>query len=329
MVIVVVTVISSCWFSSECRDREEPCRAHISRSMNRGIMTENDFTRMTQKGIVILDGAMGTNLYRMGMPHGCCTEEWALRHPDDVEKLQREYVEAGSQIIYAPTFGANRIMLKRFGLEEHTEEMNRKLFEISRRAAEGKTMIAGDLAPTGMILKEYGGAGSREEMFEAYREQAKVLYEAGCDLFAVESMLSVLDAVTAVEAVRSVCYAPVICTLTVRKNGSAYYGGDIFEGGPLAEKAGADAYGINCCDGPDGMEEIISSVSEMVHIPIVAKPNAGLPQKGSNGQMVYNISPDQFVSAMKKLVSAGASVIGGCCGTTPAYIRRLAEEFRK
>ncbi|MGI6056185.1 MAG: homocysteine S-methyltransferase family protein [Bilifractor sp.] len=292
-------------------------------------MTKSDFKQMTQKGIVILDGAMGTNLYRMGMPHGCCTEEWALKHPDKVERLQKDYVEAGADIIYAPTFGANRIMLTRFGLAEKTEEMNRELFEISRCAAGGKALIAGDLAPTGMVLKEYGGDGSREEMFEAYRQQAKVLYEAGCDLFAVESMLAVLDAVTAVEAVRSVCSCPVICTLTVRKNGSCYYGGDIFEGGPLAEKAGADAYGINCCDGPDGMAEIISSVSEMVHIPVVAKPNAGLPRRGADGQMVYDITPEQFAAAMQRLVSAGASVIGGCCGTTPAYIRKLAERFRK
>ena len=292
-------------------------------------MTKSDFKKLTQKGIVLLDGAMGTNLYRMGMPHGCCTEAWALKHADDVERLQAEYVEAGAQIIYAPTFGANRIMLKKFKLADQTEEMNRELFEISRRAVGGKALIAGDLAPTGMILREYGGDGSRDEMFEAYRQQAKVLYEAGCDLFVVESMLAVLDAVTAVEAVKSVCSCPVICTLTVRKNGSAYYGGDIFEGGTLAEKAGADAYGINCCDGPDGMEEIISAIFGMVQIPIVAKPNAGLPHRSPTGQMEYDITPEQFAEKMKRLVSAGASIVGGCCGTTPAYIRKLDETFRR
>ena len=291
-------------------------------------MTKNEFQEMTRHGLVFLDGAMGTNLYRMGMPHGCCTEDWALKHKEKVEKLQREYVDAGSQIIYAPTFGANRIMLQRYGLADQVIRMNRELMEISKRAAAGRALIAGDLAPTGMILKENGGDGSREEMFEAYRKQALVLYEAGCDLFAAESMLAVQDAILVVEAVKSVCDAPVICTLTVRRDGSTYYGGDIFEGGPLAKKAGASAYGINCCYGPDGLEQIIAAISESVHIPIVAKPNAGLPHRDATGQMSYSFTPELFSRHVQKLVSAGAGIVGGCCGTTPAYIRRLREDLQ-
>ncbi|MGN0362296.1 MAG: homocysteine S-methyltransferase family protein [Bilifractor sp.] len=288
-------------------------------------MTEQDFRKLTREGLVFLDGAMGTNLYKMGMPHGCCTEAWVLEHQEDVERLQREYVEAGSQILYAPTFGANRSMLHRFGLSERTESMNRELVEITKRASAGRALIAGDLSPTGMILEENGGDGSREEMFDVYRQQAKSLYEAGCDLFAAESMLAVQDAVIAVEAVKSVCSCPVICTLTVRRDGSAYYGGDIFSGGPLAERAGASAYGINCCYGPDGLEQIISVVSENVHIPVVAKPNAGLPHPDAAGNMCYDITPEQFAQCIQKLVAAGARMVGGCCGTTPEYIRKMRE----
>ncbi|MCC6094734.1 MAG: homocysteine S-methyltransferase family protein [Eubacterium sp.] len=290
-------------------------------------MTEQDFQELTGKGIVFLDGAMGTNLYRMGMPHGCCTEAWVLKHPEDVERLQRAYVEAGSQIIYAPTFGANRSRLTIFDLGDQVDAMNRKLVEISKRAASGKAWIAGDISPTNMILEENGGDGSREEMFEVYRQQAQALYDAGCDLFAVESMLAVQDAVIAVEAVKSVCSCPVICTLTVRRDGSAYYGGDVFSGGPLAERAGASAYGINCCYGPDGLEQIVSVVAENVHVPVVAKPNAGLPHKDASGQLCYSFTPDQFARHLQGLVSAGARIVGGCCGTTPEYIRKLSEEL--
>lgn len=286
-------------------------------------MTIQDFKNLTSQGTVLLDGAMGTNLYQMGMPHGCCTESWALKHPDKVEGLQRKYVEAGAQILYAPTFGANRAMLSRFGLEDQLASMNRELLDITRRAAGDQALVAGDLSPTGMILEMYGGDAPAEEMFDVYREQAEVLYRAGCDLFVVETMMSVMDAVIAVEAVKSVCACPVICTLSVRADGTAYYGGNIFEGGPQLEEAGAAAYGINCCDGPAGIESIIARVSSCVHIPVVAKPNAGFPKKKVMGRVIYSFSPEDFARNMKTVIHAGASIVGGCCGTEPEYIRAL------
>ncbi len=278
---------------------------------------------MLEGEIMLLDGAMGTNLYKAGMPKACCVEAWELAHSEVVLQLQREYVEAGARIIYAPTFGANNARLKKFGLYDQIEEMNENLVSLSKQAAGNRAYVAGDIAPTGLLLKEFGGDMSRCALFEIYREQAGILYDAGCDLMAIETMTSVAEAEIAVDAVQSICDLPIICTLSVRKNGSAYYGGHLFDGALIMKRKGVDAYGFNCCSGFEGLEALTEKLRSLTDIPVVAKPNAGMPSLDANGEYVYDYSPVTYAKEMKKLIAAGATLVGGCCGTNPSFLRKL------
>jgi len=284
-------------------------------------MTGEEFRSLTGN-LVFLDGAMGTNLYRSGMARGVSTEVWALEHPEVVEKLQSEYVEAGAQIIYAPTFGANRNALKGFGKEDEIERLNRGLVRLSRKAAAGRCYVAGDMAPTGLLLEECGGEAEEEELFEIFAEQAKILDDEGVDLIVAETMMSVAEAQIALDAIRSVSSLPVMVSLSVTPGGRCFFGGTAVEGmETLQEKA--DAVGINCSCGPDQLEQVVRDMKNVARVPLIVKPNAGTPVTDSNGNATYEMGPDEFAMHMKTLVKAGAALVGGCCGTTPAYIRKL------
>ena len=287
-------------------------------------MKKQDFADLAGKGILYLDGATGSNLMKAGMPRGMSTEAWVLEHPDVLEKLQREYVEAGSRIVYAPTFGANRHVLSGFGLDGNVEEMNLRLVDISQRAVRGKALVAGDIAPTGMLLESIGGDYSDDQMFEVYREQTSILASAGVDLLVCETMMSVEEVCIALDAAHaSGGSLPVMCTMTVTADGRAFYGGTAAEAAETLTEMGADAVGINCSTGPDQLEAIIRGIRQVTHLPVIAKPNAGMPVIDEAGNAVYNMGPEQFAGHMKALVRAGASIVGGCCGTTPEYIHKM------
>ncbi len=287
-------------------------------------MKKQDFADLAGKGILYLDGATGSNLMKAGMPRGMSTEAWVLEHPDVLEKLQREYVEAGSRIVYAPTFGANRHVLSGFGLDGNVEEMNLRLVDISQRAVRGKALVAGDIAPTGMLLESIGGDYSDDQMFEVYREQTSILASAGVDLLVCETMMSVEEVCIALDAAHAAGGSlPVMCTMTVTADGRAFYGGTAAEAAETLTEMGADAVGINCSTGPDQLEAIIRGIRQVTHLPVIAKPNAGMPMIDEAGNAVYNMGPEQFAGHMKALVRAGASIVGGCCGTTPEYIHKM------
>ena len=278
---------------------------------------------MAENGPVILDGAMGTNLFLRGMPRRVCPEQWIIEHPEVVVQLQSEYVEAGSDIIYAPTFGANRGRLKEYGLQDKIAEMNRELVEISRKAAGGNALVAGDISPSGLMLESAGGEDEEEDVFAVFEEQAKILEACGVDLYVIETMMSAEEVVIAAKAVLSVTESPVMCTMTVEEGGRGLFGGTVFAAAKELEKLGVSAVGINCCAGPDKLRGIVEKIAESVTIPVIAKPNAGKPVIDKYGTAHYDMSPDVFVEHMKTLRSAGANVLGGCCGTTPEYIRGL------
>ena len=285
-------------------------------------MTREEFRTLTQK-TVLLDGAMGTNLYKSGMPRRTSPEAWALEHPEVVQELQGAYVEAGSQILYAPTFGANRNALQGFKLQDRIRELNLGLVEISRKAAKGQALVAGDMAPTGLLLEECGGEAEEEELFEIFREQAQLLVEAGVDLFVAETIMSVAEAQIALDAIRSVTDLPVMVSLSVMENGRCMFGGTAVEGAKSLQESGADAVGINCSCGPDQLEKVVADMKAVTQVPLIVKPNAGLPVTDANGNAVYEMGPEEYTRHMEKLLKAGAGMIGGCCGTTPAYIRKL------
>ena len=273
---------------------------------------------------LLLDGATGSNLMAAGMPRGVCTEIWVRDHKDVFLRLQKAYIEAGSQVIYAPTFGGNRISLSMHGLENEIEALNKTLVSYSLEAADDKVLVAGDLTTTGKMMAPAGEL-SYEQAFEVYQEQIHYLAEAGIDLLAVETMISIEETLAALDAALSVCDLPVMCSMTIESDGSLFTGGNIFEAALALESAGASAVGINCSVGPEQLVAIIRTLYETVSIPVIAKPNAGMPVIDDLGQAVYNMTPQDFAMHMKTLVDMGASIVGGCCGTTPEFIRRMAE----
>lgn len=286
-------------------------------------MTRQEFAELTKNGPVILDGATGTNLQNAGMPVGVCPEQWILENPDVMVKLQEDYVAAGTNILYAPTFTANRIKLEEYGLQDRLEEMNRELIAISKRAAKGRALVAADMTMTGQQLYPIGDL-MFEDLVDVYKEQARVMAEAGADLFVVETMMSLQECRAAVLAIKEVCDLPVMVSLTYNPDGRTLYGTEPATATVVLQGLGADAIGINCSTGPEDMIEPVRQMAQFATIPILAKPNAGLPEL-ENGKTVYRTDAAEFASWGKKLVEAGAAIIGGCCGTTPEHIRALSE----
>ena len=289
-------------------------------------MTKQEFKTLIESGPIILDGAMGTGLMKAGMSVDECTEKWAIEHPDVVMGIQKAYIEAGAQIIYAPTFGANRIKLKEYGLENEIAYLNKELVALSKKAADGKALVAGDLTMTGQIPYPVGDVPF-EVFVDTYKEQARYLVEAGVDLMVIETMMSLQECRAAVLAIREVCDLPIMATLTYNEDGRTLYGTPPEVAINVLQSLGVDAVGVNCSTGPEGMVPIVQKMAEYATIPLIAKPNAGLPELEGN-ETVYRMSPEEFARTGKKLIEAGASMVGGCCGTTPEHVKALAEAVK-
>ena len=274
-------------------------------------MTREEFQKLAESGVILLDGATGSNLRKAGMPVGVSTELWVLEHPQAIQKLQMEYAEAGSQIIYAPTFSANRMSLAMHDFQGDIRKLNADLVSITKEAVGERAYVAGDMTTTGKML-EPAGDTSYQELMQVYQEQAKALYNAGVDLIIAETMLSVDETVVLLDAVQNVCDLPVMCTLTVEADGTALFGGNAVEAVETLQEMGAVAVGLNCSLGPDQLESVVASMKKVDEF----------------GMAHYNMAPEQFAASMKKLITAGAGIIGGCCGTDPSYIRLLNEMCR-
>lgn len=270
-------------------------------------------------GTVILDGATGSNLMKAGMPRGVCAESWILEHPEVIQALQRRYAEAGSQIVYAPTFTASEPYLAQHGLGEKLEEINARLVALSREAVGENVYVAGDMTTVGKPDLPY------EYLLEVYTRQAKALQEAGVDLYVIETMMGLDETMAALEACQMVSDLPVMCSFSVTSDGMLYFGGSIYDAAPQLEGFGADAVGINCSCGPDQMGAVVRALADSLTVPVIAKPNAGMPTIDDLGNAVYSMAPAEFAKGMLELKIAGASILGGCCGTDPDYIRALKE----
>lgn len=291
-------------------------------------MTRQDFADLVNRSVVLLDGATGTEMLRRGMPRNVCVEEWLYEHQEPAIALQREYAGAGSQIVYAPTFGANRISLRKHGLSDRVKELNAGLVEMTRKAVGPDVFVAGDMTTPGEPLDPLGDL-EEEELFDAYREQAEALAGAGADLIVAETLMAVREAEIALAAVRSVSDLPFMATLTVDDSGRAFFGGNVKQLVSKMEEEGGDAAGINCSGGPEELDAFLGDVIDGAKIPVIAKPNAGHPVPDSDGNSVYPMGEEEFAIHMAHLVRMGVRIVGGCCGTTPAYIRRLCEKIRQ
>ncbi len=289
-------------------------------------MTREQFLDRLKKGRLILDGATGSNLQKRGMPAGVCPEKWILENREVLKGLQVEYIQAGSDVVYAPTFSANRIKLEEYGLSDDIENINRSLVKISKDAVreagvERDIYVAGDITMTGRQVYPMGTL-TFEELVDVYKEQIKYLMAAGVDFLAVETMMSLQECRAAVIAAKEICELPILVTLTFNEDGRTLYGTDADTAALVLTALGVDAVGVNCSTGPDKMVEIVESMKKYADIPIAAKPNAGLP-KLADGQTVYDMGPEDFADGIKMLVAAGADILGGCCGTTPEHIKAL------
>lgn len=283
-------------------------------------MNRQEFHALIKDDPIFLDGATGSNLQKKGMPAGICPEKWILEHRDIMIELQRQFVDAGSNIVYAPTFTANRIKLAEYGLADDIEKMNRDLVALSKEAVGDRAYVAGDLTMTGEQLAPMGKL-SFEELIEVYKEQIRYLVDAGVDLLVIETMMSLQETRAAVIAAKEVCDLAVMATFTFEADGRTLFGTDAVTAAVVLESLGVAAVGTNCSTGPDRMVETVRAMAQATSIPVIAKPNAGLPALDADGNTIYDMDADTFGNGMRDLVMAGASIIGGCCGTTPDYIR--------
>ena len=287
------------------------------------MLTKEEFLKKVSQGLRILDGATGSNLRAAGMPKGCCTEQWVLENPEPLLALQRGYAQAGSQIIYAPTFQAQPIALRQVGLEKETEQVNKKLVELSRSAAPD-CLIAGDLTTLATFCDSWN-PDCFDLLVENYRRQIRGLMDGGCDLLVGETLLYPQEAEAILTAAELEGAGAAMYTFTMQADGSLFSGADV---GPVLqdlEQAGAAAVGFNCVAADMMLPHLVSKLRRFLKIPLICKPNAGMPVINDDGIAVYTQTPSQFYEIMTQCVANGAQILGGCCGTTPEFIAELCK----
>jgi len=272
---------------------------------------------------LLLDGATGTNLMAAGMPSGICVESWILENPDILTNLQKSFVRAGSDIIYAPTFSANAAKLRHYGLEQDVDDLNKRLVDLSLEAAAtgSNVMVAGDMSPTGLIMEPFGDTPFLDIM-DIYAQQAWALKEAGVDLIVCETMLSLAETRAALLGAKQ-AELPTFVTITIDENGRTLFGTDAISAMLTLQAMGAAAFGFNCSGGPEAMLPFLKKAAALATVPIIAKPNAGKPHPDDATK--FDLTPDRMASLMEKALDMGVTIIGGCCGTTPDHIAALRE----
>ncbi len=292
-------------------------------------MTSPFLERLHAGQIWIADGATGTNLQRRGLSPGQPGEVFVLHNPAAVEKLAREFVAAGAQIILTCTFGGNRVRLRRAGLEEELITINQRAVELARRAAEGsQVLIAGSMGPSGEMMQPYGTL-SVEEVRQSFSEQAHILNESGVDLLVLETFYDLNEAEAAVEGVRSASPLPLVLSFSYDRGRKTMMGVSPTRMAETANHWPVDVLGINC---GRSLEDNLANLKELravTTLPIWFKPNAGLPVSDAQGGLVYTVQPQDMAAAVPEWLTSGAQAIGGCCGTSPAHVEAIARAVRQ
>ncbi len=276
--------------------------------------------------IYLFDGAMGTMLYSKGVFINKCYDELNLRSPEIVHEVHRAYVRAGAEILETNTYGANRVKLRGFGIEEELREINLRGAELARKAAGDSVYVAGAMGPLGIRIEPYGPT-SLDEARQYFREQAAALRDGGVDLFVLETISNITEIEQAILAIRDVCSLPVIAQMTIGVDGRTIYGDTPRVIATRLDAAGADVIGLNCSVGPDVMLDAVEEISAVTAKKISCQPNAGLPRE-VNGRQMYMASPDYMGKYAKRLIHKGVKFLGGCCGTTPEHIKIMADAVR-
>ena len=274
---------------------------------------------------LLMDGATGTELQKRGMPAGVCTERWALEHPEVLLELQRAYVHAGADVLVTPTIGCNEGALEPFGLAGQMEDYNRRLVALTRQAAEGKALVAGDLGPTGKAIPPYGETPF-EELVDLYARQAAVLLSAGVDLFLVESVMAMAEARAAVLGIRKAGgrEKPILVTCYCDDEGRTPTGTDVLACAIVMQGMGVTAFGLNCVD-PAVAEEQLTRLHLYTDMPLIAEPSAGEARTEADGRLTYPDDVAGFARRVPSWAEAGVRLFGGCCGTHPGHIAAIRQ----
>ena len=285
------------------------------------MLTTHAFHELLKTGPLVLDGATGSNLMLAGMPRGCCAEQWILENPEALVLLQRSYANAGSDVIYAPTFQAQPIALEKVGLEKQTEAVNAALVALSRSAAPGK-LIAGDLTTLAAFTESWNPENF-DLLVENYRRQIRGLVDGGADLLVAETLMYPQEAEAILTAAELENAGACMYSFTMQAGGILFSGMDA---GPVLrelEQAGAAAVGFNCVAADMMTPYLVSKLRRDVKGPLLCKPNAGNPVIGDDGIARYDMKPDAFAGIVADCVQMGAKLVGGCCGTTPKHIQAV------
>lgn len=288
-------------------------------------MTRDEFKKLVLSKPIILDGATGTELNKQGLPSGVCPEQWVLENPQSILEVQKNYAAAGSNIIYTCTFGCNMCKLEEFELADKHDEMNIELAKLTKEAVGENGYAFGDMAPTGNLIEPFGDMAF-EECVTVYKKQALALKKGGVDGFVIETMMDIQEARAALIGVREAAPdMPIIVTMTFGEEGRTLTGTDPICALITLQSLGADAVGCNCSAGPDKMIEWIAAMKPYSTVPLLSKPNAGQP-KLIDGKTVFDMQPDEYSDFFPKLIEAGANLLGGCCGSSPAHIAEVSKK---
>lgn len=271
---------------------------------------------------LLLDGAIGTNLIdREHMPLEQCPEQWIADHPQALFALQKDFMEAGSQVLIAPTFQANTYALEKYGLASEDVRLTKTLVSLTKQTAGDAVLVAGNLGPTGQSVEPFG-ENRFEQIVSAYRRQTQEMKRAGADLIICETMTSLSDARAALLASKETGL-PVFVSVVVTEEGEMPDGTDVLGALAVMQSMGADAFGINCSGTPEQILPWFEKMVPYAKIPLLAQPNPGNPNPVNLGQ--YDLGPEMFAEEMEKLLDVGVTIIGGCCGTSPEHIKVLRQ----
>lgn len=287
------------------------------------MVTNVKIKNLLNKQVVILDGATGTELQKKGLPAGVCPEIWCLENPAVLRDVHASYQKAGAQVVYTCTFGANRFKLKQYGVKKDVYSVNLELAQLAKQACGKKALVAGDIGPTGLFIEPFGPL-TFEEAVDAFREQARGLIDGGCDLIVIETMIDIQETRAALLAVKELSDIFTMASMTFEKDGHTLGGTPPAAALITLQSLGADAVGCNCSAGPEQMVEFIAAMKPYATVPLLAKPNAGMPRL-EGLKTVFDMDAKAFAAFARKLTAAGANLLGGCCGTTPDHIAALAK----
>ncbi len=284
--------------------------------------------KVKQEGVV-LDGGIGSMLISKGLKGGDCVEKWNIDHPDVIQEIHQAYFDAGADVATANTFGASSSKLGKMGIRELVETINTEAVKNAKAAAKPGQYVAGDLGPGGEMLSPMGSM-TVERAKEIYANQAGIIETAGVDLFLIETIFDLNEAIAALEAVQTVSSKPVFCTLTFNQTKKGFYtlmGNPVEASMQKLRDAGAAAVGANCSVGSDSMIALAKQIRESVEIPVIIQPNAGMPQTRPDGTAFYPEDENTFTDNIIKIKALGIEIVGGCCGTTPAFIHKIRESI--